>query len=533
MKKFILILFAICTTISAYAVDSLLVEGKVWLDGAGRSNVSIGSIKTDTEGAFSFKLPCGIDTILTPVYKAFLFDPPYYHIASTDTSVDSLLFTAERQVKKVIIISGQSNAEHVGELKYFINDTVDIKIPYYLAYCMGEYGLSTLGLLTSFGKTLNYCRGYNCGFGIEMLLARTLYKNYTDSIAVMKMPYSGTSLYYHWGFNGSTWTWFKEKHNNAVVLMRDKGYEPEYIGIFWFQGESDEMAEAAPVYAENLHDIVDRMRDRFPNSSEASELPFICVQIKWDPSSVYEPPIREALMDIANHRTNTACIDIDDCHAFRYDNRNMHFNGNALNRIGYRLAVEYLNMVGHPIDSSITISVNLDEVVDTTVILTVEGDTSFTQVIDSLTFDFHAVLGDSLNLKLNLHSEVYNYTPANQNILYAYDQTALKDITYTFNVNKVVAIADYPNEMDHMLMHAYPNPFNPVTAINIQLPSSGQVELNIYDLLGRKIATLIDMPMERGAYRIEWDASDKASGMYVARLKVGSEVVLQKLTLLK
>ena len=74
---------------------------------------------------FSVMIPAGIDTALTPTYKQFLFEPSFYQITSTDTAVDSLLFTAYRQVKKVIIISGQSNAEHCGDLKYFIEDTVD------------------------------------------------------------------------------------------------------------------------------------------------------------------------------------------------------------------------------------------------------------------------------------------------------------------------------------------------------------------------------------------------------------------------
>lgn len=237
-------------------------------------------------------------------------------------------------------------------------------------------------------------------------------------------------------------------------------------------------------------------------------------------------------MDVANHRTNTACIDIDDCNALRYTSQNMHFNGNALNRIGYKMAVKYLELIGSPIDSTVTITVNLDEVLDTTVILTVVGDTSFTEVIDSL-FEFPMTLGDSLGLSLNLGSEIYNYSPAGHNILYAYDQTALKDPTYTFNVNKVVAIENYPDEMDHVLMTTYPNPFNPTTAISLQLPVSGEVELNIYNILGRKVATLIDMPMEKGAYRIEWNAASHPSGMYIARLQAGDEVRFQKLTLLK
>ena len=350
MKKLCAVLFILCIAAFAVAADSLLVEGKVTLDGSGRSNVSIAGYKTDADGGFSFKLPSGTGALLTPVYREFLFDPPVHMIAAADTAIDSIFFTAYRQIKKTIIISGQSNAEHCGDPKYFVGgeQLTDNAIPYYLAYSGGEYGLSTLGLLTKFGKTSSYCYNYNCGFGFEMLLARTLYKRYTDDLAVMKMSYSGTALYDEWQDNGSTWQWFIQKHTNAVNLYRNYGYEPQYIGIFWLQGESDETADAAPLYASNLHDLIDRMRARFPNGSEADELPFILARIKWNPTSPYEDPVREAQMDVANHRTNTACVDIDDCDPFRYSSTNTHFNGAALNRIGYKFAAQYLIFWVHP-----------------------------------------------------------------------------------------------------------------------------------------------------------------------------------------
>jgi len=535
MKKLCAFLFILCMAAFAVAADSLLVEGKVLLDGTGRSNVSIAGYKTDADGGFSFRIPTGRGALLTPVYKHFLFDPPAYAIAAADTAVDSIFFTANRQVKKTIIISGQSNAEHCGDPKYFVDgeQLVDNDIPYYLAYSGGVYGLSTLGLLTKFGKSYSYCKNYNCGFGFEMLLARTLYKHYSDDLAVMKMSYSGTALYDEWQPNGNTWLWFIDKHDQAVTRYRNEGYEPEYIGIFWLQGESDETADAAPLYASNLHDLIDRMRARFPNSSDVDELPFILARIKWNPSSPYEEPVREAQMDVVNHRSFTACVDIDDCHPFRYSSTNMHFGGGALNRIGYKFAAQYLDLLGTPIDSSVTISVGIDEMVDTTVVLTVEGDTNFTHIMDTLTYDFPAKLGDSLYMFLNLDSDTFSYKPAARTIIFAYDQSVLKSPVNSFNVTQVVAIEDYPEDMDHVLMNCYPNPFNPSTAISFDLPEYGDVSLSIYDLQGKKIATLVEMPMSKGSYQVNWNASAYASGVYIAKLTVGSDRVIQKLTLLK
>ena len=513
--------------------DSLLVHGRVMLDSAGMADVSIAGIKTDSSGYYAFKVPVGTDTTLVPHRYAFLFTPAEYHISSEDTLLDSINFLASRQIKKTIIISGQSNAEHVGEPKYFISDDVDNNIPYYLAYSAGEYGLSTLGMLTKFGYSLTYCEGYNYGFGLEMLLARTLYKKYTDSLAVIKAPYSGTSLYYDWKIDGGTWAWFTEKHDNAVELYREKGYEPEYIGFFWFQGESDESGEAAPGYAARLQSFVDRIRARFPNDSEAENLPFICVRIKWNPSSSFEPVIRAAQMDLPNQREDCYCVDVDDCHPYRYSSKNMHFNGGALNRIGYKMANAYLKVLGIPIDSSTTITVDLDEMVDTTVVLSVTGDTTFTHEMTELAYTFPAKLGDQFVMSLNLNSETYNYSPSTRTVFFAYDNTALVDTTYSFNVNKVVAIEDYPADMDHVLMNVYPNPFNPATSINFQLPAYSDVKLSIYDVLGRKIETLVDMPMEAGTYRVNWQADDRPSGLYLARLQAGADVLTQKLILMK
>ena len=184
-------------------------------------------------------------------------------------------------------------------------------------------------------------------------------------------------------------------------------------------------------------------------------------------------------------------------------------------------------------DSTITITVDMDEMVDTTVILSVEGDTSFTHIMDTLAYDFPAKLGDSLYMFLNLDSDTFSCSPAYRRISYAYDQTVLKDPTSTFNVNQVVAIENYPEEMDHVLMNCYPNPFNPATAISFDLPEYGDVTLSIYDLQGKKIATLVDMPMSKGSYQVNWNASAYASGVYIAKLTVGSDRVIQKLTLLK
>ncbi len=88
------------------------------------------------------------------------------------------------------------------------------------------------------------------------------------------------------------------------------------------------------------------------------------------------------------------------------------------------------------------------------------------------------------------------------------------------------------------LSQNYPNPFNPNTTIEYQVDRFGAVELTVYDILGRKIRTLLDAEQIPGRYRLQWDglADDgtaAASGIYLYRLQVGTFSETRRLTLLK
>jgi len=66
----------------------------------------------------------------------------------------------------------------------------------------------------------------------------------------------------------------------------------------------------------------------------------------------------------------------------------------------------------------------------------------------------------------------------------------------------------------------YPNPFNPETTIRYQLPFPGQVDLNIYSVLGEHVATLVSDNLSVGYYSVSWNASGFTSGIYYYRLNV-------------
>ena len=69
--------------------------------------------------------------------------------------------------------------------------------------------------------------------------------------------------------------------------------------------------------------------------------------------------------------------------------------------------------------------------------------------------------------------------------------------------------------------------------INYQLPMTTEVEINIYNMLGQKIATLINEKQPAGLHQVEWDASSFASGLYYYRIKAGEFVDVKKMILLR
>jgi hypothetical protein len=83
------------------------------------------------------------------------------------------------------------------------------------------------------------------------------------------------------------------------------------------------------------------------------------------------------------------------------------------------------------------------------------------------------------------------------------------------------------------LFQNYPNPFNPETNIEFQVSHKGHVSLKIYDLLGKEIAALVNGELNRGTYKINWEASNYPSGIYFVILESGNLKDTKKIILLK
>jgi len=83
------------------------------------------------------------------------------------------------------------------------------------------------------------------------------------------------------------------------------------------------------------------------------------------------------------------------------------------------------------------------------------------------------------------------------------------------------------------LMQNYPNPFNPVTEISFNLPEAAEVTLDVYNILGQRVTTLVDGFLEAGTHTVEWNASTYSSGIYFSRIRTENYMDTRKMILLK
>jgi photosystem II stability/assembly factor-like uncharacterized protein len=85
----------------------------------------------------------------------------------------------------------------------------------------------------------------------------------------------------------------------------------------------------------------------------------------------------------------------------------------------------------------------------------------------------------------------------------------------------------------YKLYQNYPNPFNPVTSIRFEISRLSEIKLNVFNILGQKVATLLDQRLSPGVYEFTWRASDLSSGIYFYTLETEGFKDTKKLVLLK
>ncbi len=105
---------------------------------------------------------------------------------------------------------------------------------------------------------------------------------------------------------------------------------------------------------------------------------------------------------------------------------------------------------------------------------------------------------------------------------------------WEYKYSTITSIGENTNLLKKfILFQNYPNPFNPMTTIKYELPEGSKVELIIYNILGQKVAELVNSFQKAGRYEVRWNAEDFASGVYIYQLKAENFSQSRKLILMK
>lgn len=103
--------------------------------------------------------------------------------------------------------------------------------------------------------------------------------------------------------------------------------------------------------------------------------------------------------------------------------------------------------------------------------------------------------------------------------------------TYSFSNVVEVEIVSVPGQ--YYLAQNFPNPFNPSTQISYFVPDAGLVNLSVYNLIGQKVAELVNENQKAGTYTVNFNASNLSSGLYIYSLTANGKTLTKKMTLLK
>jgi len=115
---------------------------------------------------------------------------------------------------------------------------------------------------------------------------------------------------------------------------------------------------------------------------------------------------------------------------------------------------------------------------------------------------------------------------------------AVSDAIQTFYENNfgypIVSVEDeIPLAANFKLEQNYPNPFNPITTIRYELPQDGQVTIEIFDILGQKVGTIVNEYKKADRYEVTFRSTGLASGVYIYQLRVNDFITSKKMVLVR
>jgi protocatechuate 3,4-dioxygenase beta subunit len=169
----------------------------------------------------------------------------------------------------------------------------------------------------------------------------------------------------------------------------------------------------------------------------------------------------------------------------------------------------------------------------------------------------YAVDGNQQTFSFGISDSAGNYTiggliPGSYSVtsqLYGYDNTQTSSVSLGYSTSSSVSssasFALTPESVtavkentpavigSYKLNQNYPNPFNPSTVISFTIPNQSKVELKVYNILGKEVATLVNESKPAGSYNVTFNAGKLSSGVYFYQLQAGNFISTKKLMLLK
>jgi len=100
-------------------------------------------------------------------------------------------------------------------------------------------------------------------------------------------------------------------------------------------------------------------------------------------------------------------------------------------------------------------------------------------------------------------------------------------------INNTPTSVEDNNPLQFKVEQNSPNPFNPSTMIQFTIPENNRVTIDIYNIAGQKIQTLVNDMMKAGSHSVTWDAGKYPSGVYIYKVKAGKYEKTMKMTLVK
>ena len=227
---------------------------------------------------------------------------------------------------------------------------------------------------------------------------------------------------------------------------------------------------------------------------------------------------------------------------FRSQHRKNRIGGTILDNSGIvgNLAVEYSKTEGAtPVElSSFTVIPNKEGIVEIKWTTQTEVNTAFFEIEK-----YEVPTGDDTKAQWQKIGSVQASGNSNSPKYYSFKDELKHSGNYKYRL-KIIDIDgsyEYSNEVEitanialkYELSQNYPNPFNPATTIKFSIKKDGNVRLEVFNILGQKVAELLNKKMKAGKYKVKFDASNLASGIYFYRIESGSFKAAKKMILLK